>query len=661
MASLYRLRVHRRFIAVTLFVCLPLLLLGFGTATEFNVSIHSFEARRQHLAVLWSFVGGMVILALSARFALRVFSPASRGTAEDIIECSPVEADLRLLSTVVAESISSIIITDAGENVVYVNRAFERLSGYSLSELRGRHPGDILQGPQTSAETRQCIRKAMEARQPISVEILNYAKSGEPYWIEMHITPVYQHDGIVTHFVAIENDVTRRKQAEQQLEDTNSQFELQILRVHEQATELEAANQRLTALATTDGLTGLKNHRAFQEILAAEWGRTMRSDSPLSIVLLDVDHFKSYNDAFGHPEGDQVLKTVASVMRDVARQKDTLCRYGGEEFVIVLPDTDEVGAVHAAERYQAALEAFPWALRPITASFGVASLQAEAERGKTNPHGIGSAQALIAAADKALYASKKGGRNRVIHAAQLGSMDDTDELTGNAGLPYTNIMNEVLQLQTETLASASEQIRVSLAKVYDATILSWSCLLDMRDRETEGHSRRVADLMVEVARSIGMNEEEVLYARWGALLHDVGKMGIPDAILHKPAPLTDEERELMKQHTEIAFKMLSPIVFLRPALDIPYYHHEWWDGNGYPRSLQGNEIPLTARLFAVIDVYDSLTNDRPYREAWPEWKAVQHIRSLSGSHFDPRAVKVFLAALTRRQTEQHGQQDRLAA
>lgn len=200
-------------------------------------------------------------------------------------------------------------------------------------------------------------------------------------------------------------------------------------------------------------------------------------------------------------------------------------------------------------------------------------------------------------------------------------------------------------MQADTLSSASMQIRSMMVDAYDATVVSWSRLLDLKDKETEGHSERVTTMMLKMALQIGMNPEEQLYVRWGSLLHDVGKMGVPDHILHKPAALTPEEWEVMKSHTTIAYELLSPVSFLRPAIDIPYAHHEKWDGTGYPRGLSGDDIPVAARLFAIADVYDALTNDRPYRAAWTHEKTVAHILSQSGSHFDPRAVKVFQSVL----------------
>jgi hypothetical protein len=181
-----------------------------------------------------------------------------------------------------------------------------------------------------------------------------------------------------------------------------------------------------------------------------------------------------------------------------------------------------------------------------------------------------------------------------------------------------------------------------LRRAYEATIEGWARALDLRDRETEGHSRRVTEMTVALARATGFGPEELEHLRRGALLHDIGKMGIPDTILLKPGPLTDGERAVMQRHPRYAYDWLSPIDFLRPALAIPYGHHEWWDGTGYPRGLAGHDIPLAARIFAVVDIWDALTHDRPYREAWPDDRALAHIRTLAGNHLDPGVVDTFL-------------------
>jgi putative nucleotidyltransferase with HDIG domain len=179
-------------------------------------------------------------------------------------------------------------------------------------------------------------------------------------------------------------------------------------------------------------------------------------------------------------------------------------------------------------------------------------------------------------------------------------------------------------------------------EAYDTTIEGWAAALDLRDEETQGHSRRVTDLAVKLATRLGVSEADRVRIKRGALLHDIGKMGVPDAILSKPGPLDEAEWAVMKQHPSLAHQLLSGTPFLRDALDIPYGHHERWDGTGYPRGLAGESIPLAARIFAVVDVYDALSSDRPYRAAWPRDRVLAHLRAESGTHFDPTVVRAFL-------------------
>jgi len=184
-----------------------------------------------------------------------------------------------------------------------------------------------------------------------------------------------------------------------------------------------------------------------------------------------------------------------------------------------------------------------------------------------------------------------------------------------------------------------------LFRAYDATIEGWSRAMDLRDRETEGHTQRVTAMTISLARQFGFGEEELLHIRRGALLHDIGKMGVPDNILNKSAALTEAEWASMRRHPQFAYDMLHAIEYLRPALDIPYCHHEKWDGTGYPRGLKGEEIPMAARLFAVVDVWDALTSDRPYRPAWPQPEALDYLRQQSGRHFDPQVVELFFKVI----------------
>jgi HD-GYP domain-containing protein (c-di-GMP phosphodiesterase class II) len=211
-------------------------------------------------------------------------------------------------------------------------------------------------------------------------------------------------------------------------------------------------------------------------------------------------------------------------------------------------------------------------------------------------------------------------------------LDFLDALAGQTAIAIDNT-----ELFEDLQRSNSE-----LALAYEATIEGWSRALDLRDKETEGHTRRVTELANRLARVMGVSDEEIVQMRRGSILHDIGKMGVPDSILLKPGPLTDEEEAIMRKHPAFAFDMLSPIEYLHPALEIPYCHHEKWDGTGYPRGLKGKAIPQAARIFAVADVWDALRSDRSYRPAWPEDQVVGYLREQAGKQFDPEMVEVFL-------------------
>ncbi|MHB8136542.1 MAG: HD domain-containing phosphohydrolase [Anaerolineaceae bacterium] len=222
--------------------------------------------------------------------------------------------------------------------------------------------------------------------------------------------------------------------------------------------------------------------------------------------------------------------------------------------------------------------------------------------------------------------------NKTIYKPDQDWLDFLETLGGQAAIAidnvetFDNLINSNLELQM----------------AYDSTIEGWSKALDLRDKETEGHTQRVTELSVAFAQKLGISQSDIIHIRRGALLHDIGKIGVPDHILLKPGPLTDEEWVIMKKHPETAMHLISGIKYLNKAIEIPFCHHEKWDGTGYPRGLRGNDIPIAARLFAIVDVWDALSSDRPYRAAWPVEKIYQHIIQGSGTHFDPDLVPVFL-------------------
>jgi HD-GYP domain-containing protein (c-di-GMP phosphodiesterase class II) len=239
-------------------------------------------------------------------------------------------------------------------------------------------------------------------------------------------------------------------------------------------------------------------------------------------------------------------------------------------------------------------------------------------------------------------------------AGQLGVLAITRQRNETAH-PFTPSEVRLLTTAGEMLGIALrktylfddlQQAHAELIQAYDDTIKGWSHALDLRDKETEDHTQRVTDTTERLAQDMGIQGEALLHIRRGAILHDIGKMGIPDNILLKPGPLTDEEWEIMRRHPQYAYEMLWPIQYLRPALDIPYCHHEWWNGSGYPRGLRGEHIPLAARIFAVVDVWDALSVDRPYRKAWPAQQVRSYLLEHAGTQFDPAIVQTFLSTLS---------------
>jgi len=402
--------------------------------------------------------------------------------------------------------------------------------------------------------------------------------------------------------------------------------------------ELRRCNAQLAELAATDGLTGLPNTRHLHEALPAAYSMAARTQRPLSVIMLDVDLFKAYNDEFGHPAGDDVLRRFGAVLRCMTRAHDLAARYGGEEFAVLLPATDTEAARAFAERVRDALASTSWPLLPVTASLGVA----------TSGTGVGDGAALLARADDALYRAKRAGRNRVVHhddpPGPGGAATSSPLIDEHDSEPTQATRGPAMDLHRA--ARLGEQT-AGLERICDTMVEGWARAVELRDHDTGRHSRRVAEQAVRLARRMGVPEGELVQVRRGAMLHDIGKLAVPDAILGKPGPLDDAEWRVMRRHPETALEMLEPISFLGPALEIPYCHHERWDGSGYPRGLKGEQIPATARMFAVVDVWDALTHDRPYRAAWPEDRVRAHIRSAAGKHLDSHAVEEFLAVTSK--------------
>lgn len=374
---------------------------------------------------------------------------------------------------------------------------------------------------------------------------------------------------------------------------------------------LQMANQRLQALATSDPLTGLANHRSMIGLLDAEVERAARYGHSFAVVFIDLDHFKALNDSFGHPVGDAALREFAGVVRGALRGPDILCRWGGEEFVALLPETSTEGALEVAERVRAAVagHAFTSAGRVhTTCSCGVSVFPIDA----TDRDG------MIAMADRAMYASKRLGRNQVRAAS------DPAVLALWAHATEAGVRGEGALVETvEALAG----------------------LVDARDHCTGEHVDTVAALAVRLALALGVDTSEAHMIGLAARLHDIGKVAIPDAILRKPGSLDDEEATLMRTHPTVGASVIARVASLSALAPIIRGHHEWWNGGGYPDGLSGEAIPLGARIVTVADAYKAMTGDRPYRRGCSPSVALNEVRRCAGTQFDPVVVARFESVL----------------
>jgi diguanylate cyclase (GGDEF)-like protein len=357
--------------------------------------------------------------------------------------------------------------------------------------------------------------------------------------------------------------------------------------------------------ANTDGLTELYNHRQFHEWLNREISRSSRSGTPFSLIMLDLDHFKMFNDNYGHLAGDAVLRKVARCITSSIRNEDLAFRYGGEEFVVILPGTEPDDAYTVAERIRKAIEESGSisGIAPVSGSFGVSSWPLDGMAGED----------IIRRADAALYKAKQSGRNRVCLASEL-----PEGLTSP------------VSLEIKTRAEPSLSIIYALAATVDA-----------KDHYTYGHSKKVSQYAVGISETLGLPPDRISTIRASGLLHDIGKLAIPDSVLNKPGPLTPEEWEPVKAHPQIGVEILTHVVDLMNCLPAILHHHEHYDGNGYPNGLRGKDIPLEARILAIADAYDALTSMRPYHNQLSPQQALDELRRCAGTQFDPDLVKVF--------------------
>lgn len=368
--------------------------------------------------------------------------------------------------------------------------------------------------------------------------------------------------------------------------------------------ELEEAKTRLLYLSERDGLTGLYNHRTIH----AKLREALREpDARLAVMSLDMDGFKLLNDTYGHPVGDQILRLVADALGNSCPPTSLLGRCGGDEFMVVCLDADARLAETYAQQTRCYLQAHPFVNPegtplPIRLCFGIA----DTVTGGRSPI------ELVAAADAALYSSKHAGGNAVTLHLVDGSGDTKDNLT--QGTAFSVL---------EGLVTA----------------------IDNKDKYTRAHSEHMTQFALKLTEALGHSDETINVIRVAGLLHDIGKIGVPDTILQKPGKLTDEEYEVMKTHVTLSAAIIHGLPHLGDIIDAVANHHERWDGKGYPAGLAGDKIPLLGRIMAVADAFSAMTLDRPYRAGMEIERALQEIEKGAGSQFDPKLAQVFVEAM----------------
>lgn len=416
--------------------------------------------------------------------------------------------------------------------------------------------------------------------------------------------------------------------------------------------------QKAQEQAITDGLTSVKTHRFFMEALSSEWKRSSRAGRSFALVLMDLDRFKFVNDFYGHLEGDLVLQRVGQILETNCRRSDVVARYGGDEFVILMPETTMEQARQLSSKLRGWISADPLLReKNISASFGIASYPL---------HGS-SPQELIQVADASMYLSKHQGGNTVSTADHVDPNEarrwKRDVLEAYLGVTLKRLFatgpdafEEIYQRLRQFTDSlpASEAANpaagdgpLSLPQSILDTVTSLAYAIDAKDQYTQGHSQKVSAYAALLAEALGMSDPEVEEIRLGAMLHDVGKVGIPENILNKSGPLNPEEWETMKTHVSYGGKLLEPLVPMARIRQMVLHHHEFFDGSGYPDAMSGETIPLGARIITIADSYDTITSDRSYKKGRTADEALSELERCASTQFDPKLIAAFVRAMRR--------------
>ena len=544
-------------------------------------------------------------LAANASVALenaRMFGE-QKETAKALAES---EKRYRLLADNIPLHIGAV--SKSGKFIVW-NKFSEKLFGYSAEEVIEKlSPSDI---HQTKKEAREVVRVA--TKEGIFDRELNLVrKDGKLIPVRLVVVSYKDAGGAVAGLYGFAVDISIRRKAEAELAKLME--------------ELIDSNKKLRQMALKDPQTGLYNHRYLMESIETEFARAKKYGYPLTAVMIDVDYFKSINDTYGHDFGDIVLKQLAVYLKGMIHGYDILVRFGGEEFVIISPGLDRRKGFVMGERIRDAIALYNFGNKEhsvkLNLSIGVSSYPEDR---------IARSMDLIDIAGKILDKTKDAGGDRV-----YTSLDTGGKKKKSAEKEPTDVV-----FLKDKIGKLTKQGKQNLIE----SIAAFAKTIEMKDHYTGEHVEKTVHYATEIARNLDLSDEDIENVKQASMLHDLGKVGISDRILLKKSKLTKKEYEEIKKHPQIAADIIRTIQFMHDIVPLVLYHHERWDGKGYPGGLKGEEIPIGARIIAISDVYQALTSNRPYRKAHSERDAVGIIKNGAGTQFDPKIANTFLRIL----------------
>jgi diguanylate cyclase (GGDEF)-like protein/PAS domain S-box-containing protein len=538
--------------------------------------------------------------------------------ARDISERKRAEEALResesKYRTLVENLPQRVFFKDRNSVYVSCNENYARDLRINPDEIVGKTDCDFY--PKELAEKyRADDKRIMESGETEDIEE-EYVQDGRQAYVLTVKTPVRDENGSVVGVLGIFWDITERKRAEEERERLHAELELR---------------------AITDSLTGLCNHAHFYQRLGEEIERSRRYNGGFAVAMMDVDNFKRFNDSRGHQEGDKMLRLVADSIRSGLRRSDLAFRYGGDEFAAILLHADAARARAVTDRINRRLakslkQMNDEAAARLSLSAGVACFAAD---GKT-------ADELVRAADAALYSAKWAARARYAAGEEYA--------IESLAPPPESLVTGTLSTTAGSLAAALRELGVPdiLADLNLRTVAALGTLAEIKDPYIRGHQERTSDQAATLAEDMGLSPDRVRGTRLAALLHDLGKAGISKRILNKPGKLTEEEFAEIKEHPPLGSMMIiSEVEALQQLVPIVRHHHERFDGKGYPDGLAGQDIPLEARILAVVDAFDAMTHERAYRKALSREVALAELERGAGTQFDPAVVEAFLALVSR--------------